>query len=116
MTELYTSQLLMLSCDRDIFSTPLPVRLTQSTNGLRNFLELAKPIVKRSKADAIDVLLSGQHKIRSFFHRPPIPAHLIDILADLPNRDDPELHEDTDTKKRNSSSRAGIPRPNGRHV
>jgi hypothetical protein len=99
ITELYTSQPLMLSCDRDIFSIPLSARLTQSTNGLRHFLELAKPIVKRSKADATDVLLTGQHKIRSFLRRPPIPAHLIDILADLPNRDltnreDPELPED----------------------
>jgi hypothetical protein len=84
----------MLSCDRDIFDTPLIERLKQHTKGLRQFLALAKPIVKRSKADATDVLLTGQGKIRSFLRRPPIPEHLIDILADLPNRDDPVLPED----------------------
>jgi hypothetical protein len=94
ITELYNDKPLMLSCDRDIFDTPLSERLTQHTNGLRQFLALAKPIVKRSKADATDVLLTGQGKIRSFLRRPTIPEHLIDILADLPNRDDPVLPED----------------------
>jgi hypothetical protein len=94
ISELYAAQPLMLSCDRDIFSIPLITRATQSINGLRQFLELAKPIVKRSKANATDALLSGQTKIHSFFRRPPIPAHLIDILTDLPNRDDPELPDD----------------------
>lgn len=108
---LYDEQPYMLSCDRSIFDIPMSTRKHHSTNGLKHFLALAKPIVTLSKADATEVFLSGQTKIRSFLHAPPIPPHLIDILADLPSRflpnrphtsrhtdlpadDDPELPED----------------------
>jgi hypothetical protein len=89
----------------------MSTRKRHSTNGLKHFLALAKPIVTRGKADATEVFRSGQTKIRSFLRAPPIPPHLIDILADLPSRflpnrshtsrhtdlpadDDPELPED----------------------